>query len=37
MGMQIAVREARTDDFEFCADLYLRGMERAIRNSKLDI
>jgi ribosomal protein S18 acetylase RimI-like enzyme len=35
--MQIALRPAHPDDFEFCARLYFSGMEETIRRLKLDM
>jgi GNAT superfamily N-acetyltransferase len=35
--MPIALRPARSGDFEFCARLYFSGMEETIRRLKLDI
>jgi GNAT superfamily N-acetyltransferase len=35
-GMRIAVRAARAEDFDFCADLYFSEMERTIRELNLD-
>jgi GNAT superfamily N-acetyltransferase len=36
-GMRIAVRPARAEDFDFCADLYFSEMERTIRELNLDL
>jgi ribosomal protein S18 acetylase RimI-like enzyme len=35
--MPIALRPARSGDFEFCARLYFSGMEETIRRLKLDM
>ena len=35
--MAIALRPARSGDFEFCARLYFSGMEKVIRELKLDM
>jgi ribosomal protein S18 acetylase RimI-like enzyme len=35
--MGTALRPARADDFEFCASLYFSGMEKIIRELKLDM
>lgn len=35
--MSIALRPARSGDFEFCARLYFSGMEETIRQLKLDM
>jgi ribosomal protein S18 acetylase RimI-like enzyme len=35
--MRIALRLARPDDFDFCARLYFSGMEKTIRELKLDM
>jgi ribosomal protein S18 acetylase RimI-like enzyme len=34
--MQIALRPARTEDFDYCASLYFAGLERIIRELDLD-
>ena len=34
--MQVTLRQARTQDFDFCAALYFAGMESVIRDLKLD-
>jgi GNAT superfamily N-acetyltransferase len=36
-GMRIAVRAARAEDFDFCADLYFKEMDRTIRELNLDL
>jgi GNAT superfamily N-acetyltransferase len=36
-AMPTALRSARADDFEFCANLYFSGMEKAIQELKLDM
>jgi GNAT superfamily N-acetyltransferase len=36
-GMRIAVRLARAEDFDFCADLYFSEMDRTIRELNLDL
>jgi ribosomal protein S18 acetylase RimI-like enzyme len=35
--MRIAVRPARAEDFDFCADLYFSEMDRIIRELNLDL
>src|ERR1700730_14340526 len=35
-AMQITLRPARTQDFDYCASLYFAGMERVIRELNLD-
>jgi ribosomal protein S18 acetylase RimI-like enzyme len=35
--MQISFRSARPQDFDYCANLYFAGMERAIRELNLDM
>lgn len=35
--MQIIFRPARPEDFDYCANLYFSGMERIIRELKLDL
>src|SRR3984893_8567266 len=35
-AMQITLRPARTEDFDYCVSLYFAGMERVIRELNLD-